>query len=304
MRFHFFMFFLAISSLMFSCKKEPSDKISQGPFLIFQYKLDSTQLRLGNLGQPADIPEGNAGQSPRFNGISAHYIEMAPTAWTALGQGAVLYHQKETSRGGSIAIDHKFASIKMDGEEFFRIPISNIQAGEYEWLRVSLAYQNYDVTLRVDTVISGFAINQNLTGTVASFVGYNTFIESYKIKNENVAINANKKQGFWGFELNASFGGFSYKDIFTGEAPGTTVPNPIQASSPIPAGSCVVTGAFEGGKLKITGEESNDIVVQVSLSTNKSFEWVDSNPNGLWEPLKGETVVDMGLRGLIPRVLP
>jgi len=304
MRLPYLLLLLASTCILFSCKKEPSDKVPVGPFLIFQYKLDSTQLRSGNLGEPAGIPAGNAAQSPRFNGISAHYIEMAPSAFTALGQGAVLYHQKETSRGGSVAIDHKFATVKKDGEEFFRIPLSDIQAGEYEWLRVSLAYQNYDVTFRVDTVISGFAINQNLTGTVASFVGYNTFIESYKIKNESVTVNANKKQGFWGFELNASFGGFGYKEVFTGEAPGTTVPNPIQASSPIPSGSCVVTGAFEGGKLKITGEESKDIVVQVSLSTNKSFEWIDSNPNGLWEPLKGETVVDMGLRGLIPRVLP
>jgi hypothetical protein len=40
----------------------------------------------------------------------------------------------------------------------------------------------------------------------------------------------------------------------------------------------------------------------MSLSTNNSFEWNDSNGNGKWDvdPGSFENVVDMGLRGLIP----
>jgi hypothetical protein len=74
---------------------------------------------LGNLGEPADIPAGNAAQSPRFNGISAHYIEMSPNAFTAPGSGAKLYHQNETNAGGAIAIDHNFAVIKKEGGNIF-----------------------------------------------------------------------------------------------------------------------------------------------------------------------------------------
>jgi hypothetical protein len=63
----------------------------------------------------------------------------------------------------------------------------------------------------------------------------------------------------------------------------------------------LVTGAFAGGnKLTITGNETKDIIVTVSLSTNKSFEWTDTNGNGKWDVTKGERVVDMGLRGMIP----
>jgi hypothetical protein len=304
MRFTYFLLLLAAAGTVLSCKKEPKETVHTGPLLIFQFKLDSTQVRLGNLGEPVALSEGHAAQSPKFNGLSAHYIELAPNAWTSLGKGEILFHQKETTRGGSTAIDHKMASIRFEGQEFFSIPLTAVKSGEYEWLRISLAYQNYDVRFRVDTNISGISVNQNFTGTIASFIGYNTYIESYVIKKDTVTVNANKKQGYWGFEFAASIGGFTYKDIFTGEAPVTTVPNPIQASSPIPAGSCVVTGAFEGGKLRITGKETDNIIVQVSLSTNQSFEWVDSNPNGLWEPLKGEKVVDMGIRGMIPRILP
>jgi hypothetical protein len=296
MRYTIFILITGLLALsIFSCKKKNDD---EGPKLIFVFKLDSTQERLGNLGQPAALPAGNAGQSPKFNGISAHYIEMAPTAWTQIGEGAKLYHQSETTQGGSNAIKHSEAVIKKDGETFFEIPLKDVPAGTYEWLRVSLAYQNFDVKMRVDTTISGFDINQTFDATIASFVGFNTYLDKFTIKTEEYIVNANKKQGYWGFE--STFFSTLYAD--TGSSPGTTVPNPIAATSPIPAGSCLVTGAFQNQPLIITGNETEDIVVEVSLSINKSFEWVDLNPNGLWEPLKGEYVVDMGLRGLIPKV--
>ncbi len=61
-------------------------------------------------------------------------------------------------------------------------------------------------------------------------------------------------------------------------------------------GSCLVTGAFET-PLEITGNETEDIVVNVAITTNNSFEWQDTNPDGKYEPTE-ETVVDMGTRGL------
>ncbi|MCS6933694.1 MAG: hypothetical protein NZM35_00905 [Chitinophagales bacterium] len=282
------------SAAHFGCKKEKPAEAK----LIFKFKLDSTQVRLNNFGQPASIPAGNAGQSPIFNGISAHYIEMAPTMFTQIGQGAILYHQAETTTGGANAIDHSKAVIRKSGETFFEIPIKDVPPGTYEWLRVSLAYQNYNVKLRIDTTIAGFPINQFFDATIASFVGFNTYITNFNINTKNITVNGNKKQGFWGFETTV----YSMTIADTGSAPVTTVPNPIFATSPIPPGSCVVTGAFENSPLTITGNETKDIVVEVSLSINKSFEWQDKNPNGWWEPLKGEQVVDMGLRGLIPRI--
>ena len=54
------------------------------------------------------------------------------------------------------------------------------------------------------------------------------------------------------------------------------------------------------GPLTITGSETSDITIIMSVSTNKSFEWKDADMDGLYEPLDGDTVVDMGIRGLIP----
>ena len=81
----------------------------------------------------------------------------------------------------------------------------------------------------------------------------------------------------------------------------TTVPNPIFASSPIPFGSCLVTGAFDT-PLTITGNETQDTIITCSVSINDSFEWIDSNGNGKYNPGDQDTIVNMGVRGLIPIV--
>ena len=287
---------------IFSCKKEQNN--TSGPNLVFKFKFDPAQPRLNNIGEPQAMPAGHAGQSPAFNKMSAHYVELTPTAFTALGGGAVLYKAPETNAGGSNAIDFDKSKFAGNNETFFSIPLKSIAAGEYEWLRISLAYQNYDIKYYIDTVISGIPIRQEFPATVASFIGFNTYIKSYTIKNQPVTVNANKKQGYWGFETVVNFGGVNYPYSATGQAPegATTVVNPLFATSPIPAGSCLVTAAFAPGKLKITGNETHDIVIEVSLSVNNSFEWIDVVSDGKWEPAKGESVVDMGIRGMIPRI--
>ena len=132
-------------------------------------------------------------------------------------------------------------------------------------------------------------------GTLSSFVGFNTYISSFNLNGSTIDVNANKLQGYWAFESN----GFTSQ----GQAPpgATTVPNPIFNTSPVPQGSCVVTGQFENA-LMITGDETEDIVVTLSFSVNNSFEWTEVNEDGKYEPQAGEQVVDMGLRGLIPLI--
>lgn len=281
------LFIIFISILTLSCSDDTDDQnpSQQEPQLIVKFKFDSTQTRLNNLGQPATMPVGNAAQSPNFNIMSAHYIELAPTALTALGNGEIIYKGNETTAGGANAVDFQAARIVAENEVFLSIPISSVQAGTYEWTRISLTYQNYDI----DFLHNGV----DYTGTLASFVGFNNYITSYQVANQTVAVNGNKLQGYWAFETLGA--------ISEGQAAGTTVPNPIAATSPVPAGSCVVTGEFSGG-LTITGNETEDIVVTMSLTTNNSFEWTEVNADGKFEPNAGEQVVDMGFRGLVPIV--
>lgn len=274
-----------LATLLFcfsTCSKENNAGKSSAK-LVFVFKFDSTQERLNNIGLLDLMPPGNSGQSPLFNTMSSHYVELAPNAFTALGSGDVLYRAPEVTTGGSNAIDFSQSVLAKEGETFLSVPLDEVTPGTYQYLRVSLAYQNYGIKFNV--------LGQNLTGTVASFIGFNTYISNYKIKDSTVTVNANKLQGYWGLET--TYG------VFSGDAPSTTVPNPIASTSPIPAGSCVVTGPFTT-PLTITGKETKDIKVTVSLSTNKSFEWKDQNLNGIFEPLDGDSVVNMGIRGLIP----
>ena len=265
------------------------------PHLVLKFKFDSTQVRLNNLGLPAGIPAGHAAQHPRFNTMSAHYVEFAPTMWTALGAGDVLYHAAETSAGGANAIDFAQGVRVGDGETFLCLPLSDLAPGSYEWLRVSLAYQNYDIDFRYTYLGTPY----DMQGTLASFIGFNTYIASFNVGVQPVAVNDDKLQGFWAFEV---IDPMIPTAPITGQAPGTTVVNPLFDSSPIPAGSCVVTGQFVQ-PLTITGNETEDVVITVSLSTNNSFEWNDTaTPDGRYEPAAGDFVVDMGVRGMIPIV--
>src|ERR1043165_7676435 len=104
-----------ISVVLFSCKKKEDDPppstatttttgsttvcptcnfpdtvwndLASGPKLIFKFVFDSTQTRLDNTGATATIAAGNAGQSPKFNFMSAHYIELAANDNTPIGGG-------------------------------------------------------------------------------------------------------------------------------------------------------------------------------------------------------------------------
>lgn len=291
---------LAALLLITSCKKEEDpDPVPgpTGPRLVLKFKFDSTQVRLDELGQPEPLLwPGHAAQSPRFNKMSAHYVEFAQTAWTAVGAGDVVYHAAETNAGGATAIDFAQSVKAGDGETFLSVPLSSLSAGTYEYLRVSLAYQNYDINFRyVDSQWGTF----DMEGTIASFIGYNTYMSSFTVNEQQVAVNDDRLQGFWAFEVIDPI--VPTAPIVGQTLPGaTTVPNPLSASSPIPAGSCLVTGEF-AQPLVITGNETADVVITVSLSTNNSFEWID-NGDDIYEPAAGDAVVDMGIRGLIPIV--
>ncbi|MBD3582126.1 hypothetical protein [Flavobacterium selenitireducens] len=275
----------SLTTFFASCSNDESER--DEPMLIVKFKFDPEQQRLNNFGQPAGIPSGHATQTPVFHSISAHYFELAPDMYTQLGDGAVLYHAPETTQGGTNAIDFSKAKIVAEGDVFLKIPLRQVASGNYNWVRVSLSYQNYGIRFLQSGV--------EYDGTLASFLGFDTFIGSHSIGNNFFDVNANKSQGYWAFALD----GYPYSSEGQAPAGATTVPNPLASTSPVPSGSCVVTGKF-GNELQISGNETKDVVVTLSLSINKSFEWQEVNQDGKFEPSAGENVVDMGLRGLIP----
>lgn len=284
----FFLPFLCVALLMLSCDKD-DDKNNEVPSLVVKYSFDPNQERLGNLGEPVAVEPGNAAQSPVFHKLGVHSIELINAVMTLPTENTLIFRGAETEAGGSLAMNFEKQKMVSNGEVLMRIPLSDITPGTYNYYRSSLGYQNYDIDFIYNDATHG---ELNLTGRLASFVGFNQYIKSYNIKNENVTVNANKLQGYFAFEVESTLG----VNVLKGQAPQTTVPNPLP-SAPIPPGSCLVTGEFVQ-PLTITGNETEDIVINVSISINNSFEWTEVNADGKFEPEIGETVVDMGLRGL------
>src|SRR5690554_2691930 len=152
MNYKYLAFVLSIT-VHFSCKKnepEPTPQKKSEPKLIFGMKMNPNQQRVDAFGQPAIAPEGHGHQVPKFNGIAVHYIELSPNSYTQVGDGEVVYYGEETTAGGSSAIDFDKIKTVADGEEVFSIPLSKVAPKDYNYARVSVAYQNYDVDFRAN----------------------------------------------------------------------------------------------------------------------------------------------------------
>ncbi len=308
---------LCMALLFGACQKDDEDSPQNEAMLRFQFKFDDTQIRLDNLGNESQMPAGHAGLSPDFNALSAYFIELVPTQFTQIRDGAVIYEaaSQAAEQGSTFGTAVKFdeAIVSDEGEVFLEIPIKDIPPGEYPFLRASVTYQNMDVRFNLKNLSPPLPNElNNQSGTIAGFIGFNSHVTDLLVKNKTIAVNADKTQGFWAFEPNLDA---PYQDLFTtyvepsgvltGQAPvgTTTVVNILEEFGvTLPFGSCIVTGEIEDGLL-ISGDETEDINLTLSFSTNKSFEWVDSNSNGEWDmDVQAQTVeqvVDMGLRGLI-----
>lgn len=94
-RFASLFFFTFVLFSLSACLKDevPPDVPAgnTGPRLILKFRFDSTQVRLNSMGQVADVGPGRGAQSPRFNRMSAHYVEFTSSQNTALGQGSVVH---------------------------------------------------------------------------------------------------------------------------------------------------------------------------------------------------------------------
>src|ERR1700752_4275460 len=99
------LFSIAVVLAFAGCKKKDTATKTTStpppaPRLIFKFTFDSTQIRLNGLGQKDSvIPSNHRAQSPRFNGMSGHYIEMARTDYDSVGKGAVLYVAPSVTTG-------------------------------------------------------------------------------------------------------------------------------------------------------------------------------------------------------------
>ena len=228
--------------------------------LIFRIEVDPNAPRLDNFGQPAELAPGHAAQSPTIHGVGAHYLELIPSAFTPLGTGDIVFETPHTEAGGESAVDFRDMMVAEPGTVFVSVPLSEVTPGEYPHARLAVSYQEYDLDFRAE--VNGQDLD--FTGRLGSFVESLTYVDTFELDGELVEPKANKAQGYWAFFL-------PVYGLVEGQVPEglITVPNPLSDSSPIPSGSCVVTGHFDA-PLVITGDEQEDVVVTITLSNNRA----------------------------------
>lgn len=282
--------------------------------LNLKFKFDPAQVRLGNLGQAVSVVSPNSAQTPTFRTMAVHYIQLAPDSLTALTDPTtvVLYSSATTTAGGTAAIDFDQLKVSDQNKVFLSYPLKNIKKGTYKWIRVSAAYQNYDIKFNIRGLNPAYGIPNNAllnqTGSIASFIGIESFIRNYTIATKSIAVNANKKQGYGGMETNLTGLPAGTPDnlvhqTFTWDGNGgTTVVNPFATALGVPPGSCLIVGKLNK-PLVITGDEAKDISTILSFSCNNSFEWTNYDGNTTFDfyndgSKPNDKVVDMGLRGL------
>ena len=283
------------------CKEEPTYLVH------FRVKFDGLQERLNSTGYPVAVGSGKAAQTPLMNQIGIQQIELTTNSSTSFGKGTVLLTTPATTVGGEEAIDFSKVIMAKEGEDFLTVPIKNLPIGRYEWSRVSVAYQNFDVLFNMSNVpFVGSFLDQR--GTLASFLGQSTYITPYKVWNKLDNTKGNVKQGYWCYETKLVTPYASNDRMFSGNSPDgmTTVVNMMSATMPNPIGSGIITGKFDT-PLSITGTETKDIYVTLSFSVNNSFEWEETiERNGKWDynmqantgQPSVERILDAGLRGL------
>jgi hypothetical protein len=286
---------------LFSCKKEPER------MLHFVVKFDPLQEKLGNNGLPITLRTDIPAQTPALNSIGLNGIELVQNEFTKYGQGVSVLSTPETTAGGDKAIDYQQVKSAKAGEILVSIPLKDITPGTYNWLRTSVAYQNFDVVFNMLNVpFAGNFLEER--GTFATFTAANNYISSHKVWDKVDSTKGNKKQGYWSLETKLSPAYKPYNRMFNGQsATGTiTSPNPLLQTAPTPLDNTILTGRFDT-PLSISGSETADVTVTLTFSNNKSFEWEETiNRNGKWDfnmqPVAGqpsvERVIDMGLRSL------
>jgi len=286
-------------------------------YLIIKFKFNDTLPRMNDAGNIIgdSIGFGNAAVTPKFNSISVNFLALFANDSSKYADANPIY---TAAIKDSTAFNFSQYKIVSEGETFYEIPLSSIKAGTYKWLGAGLAYSNMDVPFRIDYVFNNNAYNSSYTGTVATLLGASTYVDSMKIKDNYTYKKSNQPQGFWAFESRFGFGGF-LDSIFTRNdyvaTNGTTVVNPLFGNTIIPnfktygitTGKIYNNRAYKNGEFKleesplvITGLETESIILELNLSTKNSFIWKDDNNNKMWEPFKGEPIIDMGFRGMRP----
>ncbi|MEO8087058.1 MAG: hypothetical protein ABI763_09575 [Bacteroidota bacterium] len=258
-----------------SCKDKeilPDKTVNPPASIEIFIHIDSLQDRLDNFGNPANIPTNHGTLSPKFNSVSIFKIELLDDSTENFNSGLIIYQSSDRVE-------------LHDGDSQLEYFYGNQLPRQFKFIRVYFNDQNYHFDLKYNGNI--------IDGTLLSFLWPNNYSSSFHIKDSIVNNDSIVHEGKWFLEL-----GSTNNPVLNGEVvplSNITQPNVLYQEWPVPSSMYVVTCPINP-IFSIDKFEHKSFVL--SISSNKCFEWVEHSDPAFFEPFDGDTIVDVGIRGL------
>jgi len=249
--------------------------------LNFSFKFDSLQDRLDNSGMLSSIPGNHRALSPKNPGFRIGYIELLSDPSTPAGYGVRIFGTGQVSN--SFDTGYPCCQGVIDENENFSTPYLALQdPTTFNWMRIYFTYTHFDIDYKIngspyETSVSGFLAEKSLT-------------YYFEIRDSVYSEYSTKINGEWYLEADTP----GYGVVLHGSA-FTASPNILYNTVPTPSNSCVVTCAIDP---PLFFDHPDNKTITISLSTNKSFEWIENSDPDFFEPFNGDTIYDFGIRGI------
>jgi hypothetical protein len=263
------LFIILTSSCCKTEDQSPENRYPEFTNLRVVIQFDSTQERLDNYGNIAPIPVGHAAQSPTNNSVLIKAIKFLKDSTSGYDSGTEVYYNS----------DNSLAS----GASYYDTQISSPDApGTFKFIRIYFYHQKFNINFRQ---------NGNLhSGRVLSFLWPFDFNYSYQIQDSTILTDSVTEKGEWYLESS------DLPSILHGTVPySPTGPNVLFYSYGVPIQQYIVTCPISPN-LFLDRPDSKTITI--SISTNHSFEWIEHSDPAFFEPFNGDTIVDLGIRGI------
>jgi hypothetical protein len=259
-----------------SCNKE-DDEMPEGRYGYVSNAnvtivLDSNEERLDGNANPSVIPSGHGAQSPVSETLKIESI-------------GFLTGESE-SGGNSLQNNYSVISVDINGSSGnvsgdFRHGSANFTA---KYLRLTLSYEKFTI----ESKLHGNVENLHFLAFMKQY--YNPY-ESILLGNDTINMDSVLNQGKWFLVLDNQ----GVDSLIDGTTTSITEPNVLHSQLPNTSdNSCTIICPIDPPITFYKGEPRN---LQIKISCNHSFEWIEHSDPAFFEPLDGDTIYDFGLRG-------
>lgn len=262
-----------------SCDRSNEEEMPDGRYgyiagLNLVLNIDTAGVYLDSCNNPAVLVTGHGAQSPVLNYALIEKVELFEDPATAYGHGY------EFGKNYSSV----YQTIHNNTETLDLSCRRGATQVTFHWIRIYIGYQNYKVKCRIGSQPAEY----NLLSFLHDYQAYHQVLP---IQDSTISLDSVKYKGEWFLEADSAGSGMVLEGISKNE----TAPDPFCATSPpLSQNLYVLTCPIPSGLVFYKNETKT---LHVSISMKNCFEWIEHSDPAYFEPLDGDTIFDIGLRG-------